>query len=229
MVTNNASNFGTGTSGQVLTSNGSGASPTFQEVAQQPGHPYAVGTALAFGLTAVCIPWVVCGHGGSVPGTAAISNTSIFLIPMYIDEKITYTKIGCQVIGTPGAGSTIDLIIYSNSGTGGLPGAVLITATNLSSAAAGLVEGTISFSPTPGYYWVGVQRNATAAVSLTGYSNADDFAFFTNRALISLGVPTTVIQIQSQLAATNTYGTYNANPTITSNNPVFNIPLIYLR
>ena len=32
MTTNNAGNFGTGTSGQVLTSNGAGVSPTFQTI-----------------------------------------------------------------------------------------------------------------------------------------------------------------------------------------------------
>jgi hypothetical protein len=229
MATNNSSNFGTGTTGQILTSTGSGSAPTFQGAAQQPGHPYAVGTSLVSGFSAVCIPWVSANPGGSLTGTSALATVSIYLVPIYIDEAITYTKIGCQVTGTPGVGSKVDMVIYNNSGTGNLPGTVLATAVNVSSESAGLAEGTISFSPTPGYHWLGIQRNATANVSVKGTSNSDSFSFFTNRAIISLGSPTNAIQVLTFLGATNTYGTYNNNPTITSNAPANSVPLIYLR
>lgn len=229
MTTNNSCNFGEGTSSQVLTSNGAGLAPTFQAPAPQPGHPIAVDTSMPGSTTAVVIPWVVCTAGTSLAITDSLSNASIYLVPMYLDQVITYTKIGIQVTNTPGAGSTVDLVIYDNSASGGLPGVVLISSTGLSSAAAGLVEGTISFSPSAGYYWMGVQRNATAAVSVAGYANSDSFGFFTNRALISLSNPTNAILIPKFLGATNTYGTYGNNPTITSNGPANAVPLIYLR
>lgn len=228
MATNNSANFGTGESGQVLTSSGAGVTPTFQAPVQQPGHPYAVGTALVSGFSSVCIPWVSANPGGSVTGTSALSTVSIHLVPIYIDEAITYTKIGCQVTGTPGVGSKVDMVVYS-AGTGGLPGTVLATAVNVPSESSGLAEGAISFSPTPGYHWLGIQRNSTASVSVKGTSNSDSFSFFTNRAIISVGAPTNSIQILTFLGATNTYGTYNSSPSITSNAPVNSVPLIYLR
>lgn len=82
MATNNSSNFGTGTVGQVLTSGGSGITPTFQAPVQQPGHPYAVGTALVSGFSSVCIPWVSANPGGSVTGTSALSTVSIHSVPL---------------------------------------------------------------------------------------------------------------------------------------------------
>jgi hypothetical protein len=177
----------------------------------------------------VLIPWCAGLGSNAVTATCALSNTSVYLVPLYIDETITYTKIGAQVNGTPGAGSTIDLIIYDNDGSGGLPGTVLISSKNLSSAAAGLVEGTISFSPTRKYYWMGIQRNATASVSVYAISNADAYSFFTNRAYVSIPNPTNTIVIPKYLGSTNTYGTYPNNPTITNTGPVSAVPLIYLR
>lgn len=203
------------------------------EAAVPSGSPPAspqVGAAVASSQSAVLIPFIAGSPDGALTGTVNVSNTAMYLVPTYVDEATTYTHIGCRVTNTPGAGSTVDFVIYDSTGGNGLPGALVASATGVDSSASAVIEGSISAALSVGYYWVGIQRNATATVTIQAAGNADGFSFLTNRAYINVSsLSSTSYSTRSFFGANNTYGTYPSNPTITQNQPSNSVPIIHLR
>lgn len=191
---------------------------------------FKTGMVAASNQTAVTVPFIASNPSSAMASTVNSSNTSLYLVPIYLDESKTYTALGCLVTNAPGAGSTVDFVLYDNRGTGGLPGNLVASAVNVGSTIASITEGTISYAASIGWYWIGIQRNATATVTIRGYSNGDDFSSLTNKAFYNPSNPTsTNFETIAYFGATNTYGTYPNNPTLTQNQPSNTVPLIYIR
>ena len=217
--------------GFVLTRTGASSLPTFQQVPLTAfGNFIETGTQVASNYTAVLVPFMGVNPGSTFGSSAALSNSLMFLLPIYVDLSKTYVAVGAKVISSPGAGSTFDVLIYDSSGTGNLPGNLLTSATGISSAATGVTEGTISQALSIGWYWIGVQRNSTGAVALAGAANGDNCSILTNKAFVNLSnLSSTFYETISLFGSTNTYGTYVNNPSITNNQPINAVPMIYLR
>lgn len=190
----------------------------------------AVGATVASSQSAVLIPYVAGSPDGVFVGTINLNTNNLIFVAVYVDKATTYTKMGVKVTNTPGAGSTIDFVLYDSTGSNGLPGAVVASAVNVNSSVGGVLEGTISANLSIGYYWLAIQDNAAATVTIQAAGNGDGFSFLTNRAFLNLSsLSSTSISTFSYFSATNTYGTYASNPTITQNQATNNVPILYLR
>ena len=191
---------------------------------------FNTGAVVASNQTAVTVPFIASNPSSSMASTVNIQNSSMYLVPIYLDENKTYVALGCLVTNAPGIGSTVDFVLYDNTAAGGLPGNLVASAVNVDSSISSIIEGTISYSANIGWYWIGIQRNVVATVTVRGYSNGDDFSSLTNKVFYNPANPTsTNFQSIAYFGATNTYGTYPNSPTLTQNQPTNVVPLIYIR
>lgn len=94
MATNNAANFGTGTAGQILTSNGSGVSPTFQAAPAQSGVKSVPGW---LGVNNTLLYWNTAPYITSAPITPLLKRT--YLVPFSTQGDFTLNRIAvlCEV------------------------------------------------------------------------------------------------------------------------------------
>lgn len=151
----------TGASGQVLTSNGAGAAPTFQDA----------GSGGATCLTLIPQPNI---YPNSTPISTlqANSNTTMYVGQMYIPFAITVNKISINVT-TAGTAGTLDLSVYSESGA-----SRPIAVTTASISGGGVVTTAVSgVTLTPGVYYMAVNTNSTADVSMKSWTVSDVTGF----------------------------------------------------
>jgi hypothetical protein len=193
-----------GTSGQVLTSAGAGATPTWGNF-----------NALRWRTGAVYAPT------GATAVAAAGNLTNIYMVPIYIPNTITLTKIGVNVTtAATTAGSTIKLGIYSNtnSGSSDLPNTLFLDAGTVASDTIGYKEITISQSVTAGIYWLALQF-VTIQATVTAVNNA-------NPGIATLTVnPTTFYS--AYVVSTTSGAAFPAGP-VTIGNPSTISPRIFL-
>jgi len=141
---------GLGSSGQVLTSNGAGALPTFQDASGG-----GVETASKWGYTTGL--YYSPGHmnrGGTALSGAAADR--IVLIPMEIGDDINIVSINCQVNFSHA--SNARLVIYNND-TGGdeLPTTVNKDGGTVSCSTSGVKSASFtSYALSAGKYWLGI-------------------------------------------------------------------------
>jgi hypothetical protein len=153
-----------GTSGQVLTSAGTGATPTWTT----PGDGVAwTGFASGYNYYA---------QGGSQSnGTNSLNNMT--LVPFALKVAATFTKIGIMV-NTAGTGSTVRLGIYNS--TNGIPSSRLLDAgTVATTTSSTLALITISQTLQPGLYWLAaVNQGATCSSQIKGTGHVPMVPFF---------------------------------------------------
>ena len=148
MATNNTSNFGTGTSGQVLTSNGSGVAPTFQAAAANAG----VSSMPAWANVNSNLWWSPTPYTGL--GSLGLTTYTVYLMPFLTYGAFTLTAVGI-ICGTYlFAPTSIEFGLFSRGGN-------LITSLGtLSVTASGLFTITgLSQSVPAGWYYIGFQPN----------------------------------------------------------------------
>ena len=80
-------------------------------------------------------------------------NTNLRLVPHYIPNPITITRIGIEVTAIGDAGSKYRLGIYEDGG--GRPARLVIDAGQINGDSATIQELTISVTIGPGWYWFG--------------------------------------------------------------------------
>lgn len=159
-----------------------------------------------------------------------LRSDAFYFASIWIDETKTFTKIGCNITASPGAGSQVMLALYDATGTGGFPGAVVASALSLSSAVTGVVEGTISAALVPGWFWIAIQRNTTGSVQVRSFGNNNVFGVMTNRMSINLSsLASTDYTAQYNYNVINTFGSFPANPTINQNSGANGVPIVHLR
>ena len=144
-----------GTSGQVLTSNGADALPSFQDAA---GGIPCLNNGLRTNAYHV-------GGFGIASGTFAIAADTLYAIPFYVGKAVTVTRIGINVT-TTGAAANARLGIYQLED--GEPTALVLDAGTVSVGTTGEKEATISEALSPGLYMLAVV--ADGAVTLTGFT-----------------------------------------------------------
>lgn len=194
-----------------------------------PGPSTGTGAAIAASLTCVTTPYISFIQP-TFSETINLQSDGFYIFPIYIDETKTYTKIGIRVTNAPGAGSKIQLAIYDQGNTNKMPGATLVSALDLDSSAAGMIEGTISWAATPGWYWAAAQRDTTATVTVQSFGNNGSAGPVSNKLFINTSSLSTASFVGLYgLKVTNTFGTWASNPAIAQNNTFNGLPIIYLR
>lgn len=112
MVTSNAFNFGTGTAGQILTSNGSGISPTFQSLAALDGVPSIPGWI----NTNSSLWWSPTPYTGT--GNLGVTANTIYAMPFLTYGSFTITAVGITC-GFYSFASSLEFALYLCSPGGG--------------------------------------------------------------------------------------------------------------
>ncbi len=103
---------------------------------------------------------------GIVAASAAVLVDRHYLVPFWLDEKITITHLGGRV-GTAVASGNFQLALYAaNLATGKPTGAPVANTGDLSTTVAGAVSGAIaqtSVTLNPGLYFMAVRVDGTAS------------------------------------------------------------------
>jgi hypothetical protein len=94
----------------------------------------------------------IFGVGGS---TGTLTALQCRFTPILIPKADTYTRLAADV-NNSNAGTNCSVAIYSPSSTTYLPETKLADTGSMSTATAGVIEGTISQYLDEGFYWVGV-------------------------------------------------------------------------
>ena len=86
--------------------------------------------------------------------SATLGNGTLRLVPWFVPNAVTITRIGAEVTSTGEAGSKYRIGIYADDGTG-TPGALVLDAGQIAGDSATVQELTVSQTLAPGLYWVG--------------------------------------------------------------------------
>ena len=116
------------------------------------------------------------GIGGS---TGTLTALQCRFTPILIPKADTYTRLAADV-NNSNAGTNCSISIYSPSSTTFLPAAKLADTGSMSTATAGVIEGTISQYLDQGFYWLGVCCDS-ALVQFRVNNNSYWSMFGTNR------------------------------------------------
>ncbi|HEX4111539.1 MAG TPA: hypothetical protein VH020_03305 [Stellaceae bacterium] len=139
-----------GTSGQHLTTLGSGANPAWAATPLGPGY--------------------ISGHYYFPPNANGITTATLgsanmlYAVPFYAWLSQTFTKIGIDV-ATGAASTSCEIGVYNNNG--GVPGSLLVDAGNVSVASTGIQEVTgVSIPLAQGWYWLAIGCNGTPGLDV---------------------------------------------------------------
>jgi hypothetical protein len=151
-----------GTSGQVLTSNGAGALPSFTTISA---------SATYFPMFTVA-PWnVSITTNYSSTTNTTVTNLRAYYSWVIITQTVTIATLRVRVT-TNVAGSTGRLGIYNDDGFG-RPGTLKVDGGTFSLASLGNIAVTVNTQLTPGLYWTCCTINNNAgAPAITQSSNA---------------------------------------------------------
>lgn len=86
--------------------------------------------------------------------SATLGNGSLRVMPFYLPNAVTLSRIGAEVTAAGDAGSTIRLGIYADDGTG-RPGNRVIDAGTIAADSATVQEIVIALALAAGIYWIG--------------------------------------------------------------------------
>jgi hypothetical protein len=187
MATNNAANFGTGTIGQVLTSNGTGVAPTFQNSSASGFSTIksqvftSSGTYTPTTNMKYCIVEVVGGGGGSggiaATGATTVAATSGGGAGGYARKVFSAATIGVSqtvTIGAGGAAGSAGNNAGSNGGTTTF-GALMSATGGAGTTGGAAVTATSNFGGIGGAGGVG----SGGDVNTDGGLGISQFAFYT--------------------------------------------------
>lgn len=143
-----------GTSGNVLTSNGSSwtsSSPASSGVVNPPN---SAGQTIGSDTWKLSAMRALSSSSSSL-GTSSVAQAArIYFYPCYIPVTGSYTKFAV-IVTTLGALTNCRFALYNN--TNGFPATVLVDSGNQSCTSSGVKESTgLSFSITAGWYWFGL-------------------------------------------------------------------------
>ena len=167
MVTNNASNFGTGTSGQVLTSNGAGVAPTFQAAAAGSGQPTM---PVWVNANPTLLYWNTAPYTTNESLTPLSKRT--YLVPFSTQGTFDLNKIAVLCDYQSPFTDTVRFGIYTMASDG----AVTLSAdfgTASANAAGAIGKSALHHSVSPGFYYLAVIFNT---VNSNYYCNKDNVA-----------------------------------------------------
>jgi len=171
MATNCASNFGTGTAGQILTSNGEGNAPTFQDLAARGGIPSIPKWAkVNSNLWWSPVPYKALGNIG-------VTGSTIYGTPFVTYGSFTITAVAITC-GFYSVSSSLEFALYScaSAGTGTLInslGTVSVTGTGLKTITS------LSQAVSPGWYYLCFQPSNSA--NQYNYASTTNTACFVNK------------------------------------------------
>ena len=156
MVTNNSCNFGTGTAGQVLTSNGVGVSPTFQAYPAAAGLP----SIPEWMNVSSSLWWSPLPYTAVTGGTNSAFYTIYFL---YFAAQGAFTLTGVGVtVQEVFLNGTAAFALYSISGGGA--GTLVATLGSISISTTGFISLTgLSQSVSEGAYYIAFQPQTVIA------------------------------------------------------------------
>ena len=110
--------------------------------------------------------WLIPGWYYTVVTTTVANVGNIYYIPIFVSATKTYTRICCNV--TTGAAGNADLRIFAWNN--GVPGALILSAGTVDTAAAAHKEIVINITLKRGYYYLAIR--CTAAPTLAGPDKA---------------------------------------------------------
>lgn len=158
-----------GTSGQVLTSNGAGALPTFQ--AASGGSAVNIGS-----ISGDWYPGSSIWGGVSVSGAnPSLATGTLWFVPFFVSKTTVYTQIGV-LIYTTAAGTSV-MGVYNDSGNGAPTGSPIANSNSTSISNSANTASTYTFSSpislTPGTYWTAISVSATNTTFGPGSGGVD--------------------------------------------------------
>jgi hypothetical protein len=103
-------------------------------------------------------------HPGSSIATTTLELDECEIHPMVVGESTIIDKVAIQV--SSGATSSIRVLIYSDNGNG-YPDQKLATSAAISTAAAVIVEATLSITLDAGLYWIGAYKESGSSQTNT--------------------------------------------------------------
>jgi len=151
-----------GTSGQVLTSQGTGVSPAWTTISSGGNYGSIPKTGYYYSQTGYDV-----FNSTTINTSAGVS----YAVPFYLGASTTATRLMLQV-STAAASSTARLGIYSNASGGDYPGTLLLDAGAVATTTTGFKQITISQALSAGVYWLSIQRTDTGAGAVN-YLGAD--------------------------------------------------------
>lgn len=174
MTSNGALNFGFGSTGQLVRSNGTGAAPGYTTAT----YPSTAGTSGNV-LTSDGTNWTSTAPGGGTPffgyasgqyyfaninqpidsaSSVASAADRTLIVPFIVYESVTFDRVAFRVSTFSGAGTEARLGIYNNSD--GFPTTVLATLGTSLTDSNGIKEITISQTLASGAYFVALQTQS---------------------------------------------------------------------
>lgn len=87
-----------------------------------------------------------------VSTVTTVLNT-LSAVPFWVANKLTIDRIACEVTTAGTAGATVTLAIY-NSTSEDFPASLLLETSAIDSSVLGVKESTVSFTFSPGLYWL---------------------------------------------------------------------------
>lgn len=102
--------------------------------------------------------------GQQSTATSIPSTNSLRVVPWFVPNSVTLSRIGAEITTAGDSGSKLRLGIYADSGAG-YPGALVLDAGTIAGDSNTVQEITISQALTPGLYWLG---GAAQVISVTG-------------------------------------------------------------
>ncbi len=137
----------TGTSGQVLTSNGSGSAPTYQNAS---GVSQMGGVLPIFNNDSTYINGNI--SFSNTLSSISVADRALAFHPMLVGQSCTLNTLLCYGSGT--AGSSVRMGLYSNSG--GIPVTKLADSGQISTTVGSSImeSSALSVSLSPGWYWI---------------------------------------------------------------------------
>lgn len=169
MATNNSINLGRGTAGEVLTSNGPTANPTFQEAAAGGGtntYPYPVYDTSSTILHS--------GYPFAETQTSVNAiNSFLYLQPFLLSSDQTITSIAC-FISTAAAGSSVRMGVYDSTSTG-VPNAIVVDGGTVATDTTGTKQVVVSQALSANtLYWLVVTTDENGgSVVFRGYESVN--------------------------------------------------------
>lgn len=145
-----------GTAGQLLTSNGAAALPTFQpnKIANVDATGVTLGTSTWVNTCMYAFSYSASGSGSTNP--VASSRLNVWLV--YLPRTASYTAMN-MIVTTLSSGS-FACGLYALA-TNGMPGALVCDSGIISAASTGIKTASVNFNITAGYYYFAVNNSST--------------------------------------------------------------------
>lgn len=163
-----------GTSGQVLTSNGAGALPTFQAA----GGGYDINLPANSNLDVTSSgEFLLNSRVSGADNTDTLTSNALWLTAFCIGREVTSSTVGVNV--SSGASTNFRFAIYTDSN--GQPGTRIMESGNIDASSTGYKFATCSYTFSPGIYWFAISRESTnIALVADSYRNGMGYATSTN-------------------------------------------------